>query len=448
VTSTAYDLVVLGGGSGGIAAARRAAQQGARVALVEQGRLGGTCVNQGCVPKKVMWHAAQLAHTFEDAAGYGFDLQLKRHDWSGLKQARDAYITRLNGIYQHNLEKDGVEILRGLGSFRDARCVVVEKRVLMAKHVLIATGGRPAQPDVPGAELGTDSDGFFRLDHCPERVAVVGGGYIAVELAGMLQALGAQVTLLVRGKQLLRSFDDMLGEALLAAMRAQGIEVLMETQVTALASIAGGVRADLSSKSSANFTTLIWAIGRDPSTEGLGLDAIHVRTDKHGHVQTDAFQNSSVSGIYAVGDVTGRAALTPVAIAAGRRLADRLFGGKPDSKLDYAQIPTVVFSHPAIGTVGLSESEAREQHGDAVKVYTSRFNALYYGVLEHKIPSHMKLVTVGPEERVVGCHVIGQGSDELLQGFAVAMRMGATKRDFDDTIAIHPTSAEELVTMR
>lgn len=448
MTDHEYDLVVIGGGSGGIAAARRAAQQGARVALVEQGPLGGTCVNQGCVPKKVMWHAAQLAHAFEDAAGYGFDLQLKGHDWAGLKQARDAYITRLNGIYQHNLEKDGVEILHGLGSFRDARSVLVGERVLTAQHVLIASGGRPQRPDVPGAELGTDSDGFFRLDRCPERVAVVGSGYIAVELAGMLRALGAQVTLIVRGKQLLRSFDDMLGESLLAAMRAQGIEVLMETQVTALAAAAGGVRADLSNKTSASYTTLLWAIGREPNTEGLGLEAIHVRTDKHGFVQTDAYQNSSVPGIYAVGDVTGRAALTPVAIAAGRRLADRLFGGKPDSKLDYAQIPSVVFSHPPIGTVGLSEAEAREQHGDAVKVYVSRFNALYYGVLEHKVPSHMKLVTVGPAEKVVGCHVIGQGADELLQGFAVAMRMGATKRDFDDTIAIHPTSAEELVTMR
>lgn len=443
-----YDFLVLGGGSGGIAAARRAAQHGARVALVEPGRLGGTCVNQGCVPKKIMWHAAQLAHAVEDAAGYGFDLKLQVHDWPRLKAARENYIRRLNDIYLRNLEKDGVEIITGSGRLLDAKTVEVDGRKLQAAHVLIATGGRPEQPQIPGAELGIDSDGFFALDHCPQRVAVVGSGYIAVELAGMLRALGAQVTLIVRGRRLLRSFDEMLGDALLEAMRAQGIEVLMETQVTALISVAAGVRAELTNKATAAFTKLVWAIGRVPVTEGLGLDSAGVKTDAHGFITTDDFQNSSTPGIYAVGDVTGRAALTPVAIAAGRRLADRLFGGKTDSCLDYSQIPTVVFSHPPIGTVGLSESDARAQHGDAVKVYTSRFNALYYGVLEHKTPSHMKLVVTGPEEKIVGCHVIGQGADELLQGFAVAIHMGATKRDFDDTIAIHPTSAEELVTMR
>ncbi len=443
-----HDLVVIGGGSGGIAAARRAAQHGARVALVESGRLGGTCVNQGCVPKKVMWHAAQLAHALEDAAAYGFELELRQHDWPRLKTGRDAYIARLNDIYLRNLEKDGVQVLRGQGRFSEPTKVTVDGRVLSAKHVLVATGGRPERPDVPGAELGIDSDGFFALAHCPERIAVVGSGYIAVELAGMLRALGAKVSLVVRGTQLLRNFDRMLGEALLESARAQGIDVLLQTRVQSLALADHGLRAVLQDGKAMDLNCLIWAIGRSPNTEGLGLETAGVTVTKEGFIATDALQNTNVPGIYAVGDVTGRAALTPVAIAAGRRLADRLFGGQADRRLDYSQIPTVVFSHPPIGTVGLSEAEARAQHGESIKVYTSRFNALYYGVMQHKVPSHMKLVTAGPEEKVVGCHVIGQGADELLQGFAVAIRMGATKQDFDDTIAIHPTSAEELVTMR
>jgi glutathione reductase (NADPH) len=443
-----YDLIVLGGGSGGIAAARRAAQHGARVALIEPGRLGGTCVNQGCVPKKIMWHAAQLAHAVEDAAGYGFDLERRGHDWPRLKAAREAYIARLNEIYRRNLEQDGVELLRGHGRLLGAGAVEAAGRRIEAPHILIATGGQPERPALPGAELGTDSDGFFAFERCPRRVAVVGSGYIAVELAGMLQALGAAVTLVVRGARLLRPFDAMLGEALLEALRAQGIDVRLDTRVAALAADAAGLRAQLSDGGELTVEHLIWAIGRVPTTRGLGLDTAGVQCDARGHVLTDAWQNSSAAGIYAVGDVTGRAALTPVAIAAGRRLADRLFGGQPDRRLDYEQIPTVVFSHPPIGTLGLSEEAARAQYGDAVKVYTSRFNALYYGVLEYKTPSRMKLVTIGPEEKIVGLHVIGPGADELLQGFAVAIRMGATKRDFDDTVAIHPTSAEELVTMR
>jgi glutathione reductase (NADPH) len=443
-----YDFLVLGGGSGGIAAARRAAQHGARVALVEPGRLGGTCVNQGCVPKKIMWHAAQLTHAFEDAAGYGFDLELRGHDWPRLKAAREAYVARLNDIYLRNLEQDGVELIRGHGRLLGAKTVDAAGRRIEAEHILLATGGRPERADIEGAELGTDSDGFFAFDACPARVAVAGSGYIAVELAGMLRALGAEVTLVVRGPRLLRPFDAMLGDALLEAMHAQGIRVRLDTRLRSLAHAGGALQAQLSNGEALELNALIWAIGRVPNTEHLALDSAGVQTDARGHIVTDVMQNTSVPGLYAVGDVTGRAALTPVAIAAGRRLADRLFGGQPERHLDYGQIPTVVFSHPPIGTVGLSEAAARAQHGGDVKVYVSRFNALYYGVLEHKTPSHMKLVTAGPEEKIVGCHVIGPGADELLQGFAVAIRMGATKRDFDDTVAIHPTSAEELVTLR
>lgn len=448
MTKNFYDFIVLGGGSGGIAAARRAAQHGARVALVEPGRLGGTCVNLGCVPKKIMWHAAHLAHGFDEAAGYGFDLGEWRHDWPRLRAAREAYIVRLNGIYQRNLETDGVRLIRASGRLVDSGSVAADGETLQAKHILIATGGRPERPDVLHAVHGIDSDGFFALERCPETVVVVGAGYIAVELAGMLRALGAQVTLIVRGPRLLRGFDDMLSAALLEAMRAQGITVRLETRIEHLDAVDDGVHLRLQPGDDVNVATLIWATGRVPNTGELGLAAAGVECDLRGFIPTDLFQNTNVPGIYAAGDVTGRAALTPVAIAAGRRLAERLFAGQAERRLNYDLIPTVVFSHPPIGTVGLAETAAREQYGDAVKIYTSRFNALYYGVLEHKQPSHMKLVTVGPEEKIVGCHVIGQGADELLQGFAVAIQMGATKHDFDDTLAIHPTSAEELVTMR
>lgn len=449
MTQNSYDFIVLGGGSGGIAAARRAAQHGARVALMESGRLGGTCVNLGCVPKKIMWHAAQLAHGFHEAVDYGFDLGEWQHDWPRLRTAREAYITRLNGIYQRNLDSDGVRLVHAPGRFLDSRTIAAGDETFQADHILIATGGRPERPDVLHAVHGIDSDGFFALDRCPESVAVVGAGYIAVELAGMLQALGAQVTLIARGPRLLRGFDDMLSAALLEAMRAQGITVRLETRIEHLDAADESVCClRLQPGGDVKVATLVWATGRVPNTGELGLPVAGVATDLRGFIPTDLFQNTNVPGIYAVGDVTGRAALTPVAIAAGRRLAERLFAGQSERRLNYDLIPTVVFSHPPIGTVGLTEAAARAQYGDAVKIYVSRFNALYYGVLEHKQPSHMKLVTAGPEEKIVGCHVIGQGADELLQGFAVAIQMGATKRDFDDTLAIHPTSAEELVTMR
>ncbi|MES1945018.1 glutathione-disulfide reductase [Salinisphaera sp. PC39] len=444
-----FDFIVLGGGSGGIATARRAAKHGARVALIEAGRLGGTCVNVGCVPKKVMWHAADLAHKFADAPGYGFESSSPTLNWNRLVVHREDYIRRLNGIYGRNLDKDGVTVFRGRGRFVDTHTLEVDGERLSAPHILIATGGFPTWPEITGASLGTDSDGFFALDARPERVAVVGSGYIAVELAGVLQALGAQTTLLLRKDHVLKYFDAMLGETLIGHMRDAGIEVVMETPVAELSEDGAGVRVHYATdRAPETFDTLIWAIGRTPNTHGIGLDRVGVEPDAGGYVPVDDYQNTSVEGVYAVGDVTGRAELTPVAIAAGRRLADRLFGGQADRHLDYANIPTVVFSHPPIGSVGLSEAEARERFGDgAVTVYETRFNSLYYGVLEHKVASRMKLVCTGDEERIVGAHVIGDGADEMLQGFAVAVRMGATKRDFDDTVAIHPTSAEEFVTM-
>ena len=445
-----YDLIVIGGGSGGLSVAERAAGYGARCALIEAGRLGGTCVNAGCVPKKVMWYAAHLAHALDDAPGYGFRLDYFGFDWQKLKTARDGYVRDINEWYLGYLADAGVELIRGFARFVDAHTLEVGGEHLSADHIVVATGGRPRIPDLPGAEFGITSDGFFELSACPPRVAIVGSGYIAVELAGMLQTLGAEVTLLVRKDQVLRPFDATIREQLMERLREDGITVLTRTQVRAVARLASGplsLHCD-GQASVLQVDTLLWAIGRVPNTDALDLAAAGVTLNPDGSIPTDPYQNTDVPGVYAIGDVTERFHLTPVAIAAGRRLADRLFGQQPERRLPYENIPSVVFSHPPIGVIGLTEEEARQRHGDAVKIYQTRFRPMYHAFTARPTHTVMKLVCVGPEEKIVGCHLIGEGVDEILQGFAVAIRMGATKRDFDDTVAIHPTSAEELVTMR
>lgn len=444
-----FDLIVIGGGSGGIAHARRAAEYGARVAVIEYGPLGGTCVNVGCVPKKIMWYTASHMHHFEHAADYGFNVAVDGHDWAGLKTRRDAYVSRLNGIYESNLDKSGVRYITGAGRFVDAHTVAVDDEQYRGERIVIATGGRPKVPDIPGAEHGITSDGFFQLEDRPERVLVAGSGYIAVELAGVFNALGSQTRVVVRKDSIIREFDEMLGEQLMQAMAKDGIEV--DTRVIPSRidkTPAGLVLHAEDGRSFGPVDAVLWAIGRAPNVEGLAADKAGVASDEWGFIPTDELQQTNVENIFALGDVTGRAALTPVAIAAGRRLADRLYGGMQGRHLDYELIPTVIFSHPPIGTVGLTEQQARARHGDAIKVYSSAFTPMYYALGEKKQRSVMKLITTGDDEKVVGCHVIGDGADELLQGFAVAIRMGATKSDFDDTVAIHPTNAEELVTMR
>ena len=445
-----YDLIAIGGGSGGLSVAERAASYGARCAVIETGRLGGTCVNVGCVPKKIMWHAAHLAHALDDASGYGFKLDYFDFDWRKLKTARDALIRHLNKEYLGYLSQAGVELIHGFARWMDTRTLEVNGEHYTADHIVIATGSRPQIPDLPGAEFGITSDGFFELNNCPPRVAIVGSGYIAVELAGMLHTLGAEVTLLLRKDQVLRPFDAMLREQLMARLREDGITVLTHTQVRAVARrVNGSLNLHCDGQAGIlNVDTLLWAIGRDPNTAALNLPVAGVATTPSGAIPTDPFQNTNIPGIYAIGDVTEHFHLTPVAIAAGRRLADRLFGGQPDQRLLYENIPTVIFSHPPIGAVGLTEEEARRDYGDAVKIYQTQFRPLYHAFTARPLQTVMKLVCIGPEEKIVGCHLIGEGADEMLQGFAVAIRMGATKRDFDDTVAIHPTSAEELVTMR
>jgi glutathione reductase (NADPH) len=449
VSDQAFDLIVIGGGSGGLACAQRAAEFGAKAAVIESHRLGGTCVNVGCVPKKVMWNAASVALSLADASDYGFKVTIGDNDWPLLKRKRDAYVLRLNGIYERNLESKGVKYVRGAARFLDKSSVEVNAERLTARHIVIATGGKANVPALPGAELGITSDGFFELEQRPKRVAIVGSGYVACELAGAFRELGTEVELFIRKEHLLMSFDAMLGKFLMREMREQGIGIYPQVVPAAVSENSGlkTLRA-ADGRGFPGFDCLLWAVGRSSNVADLELGNAGVAVDDGDYVITDGFQNTNVPGIYSIGDVTGRAALTPVAIAAGRRLSDRLFGGKTDRRLDYNMIPTVIFTHPPIGTVGASEAEARAQYGDAVKVYVADFTPMYHALTARKTHTDMKLVCIGPEQKIIGCHIIGTGADEMLQGFAVALRMGATKRDFDDTVAIHPTSAEELVTMR
>ncbi len=445
-----YDLLVIGGGSGGVATANRAASYGAKVALFEAGRMGGTCVNVGCVPKKIMWTAASLHDAVEEAADYGFAVQSGQLNWPELKARRDAYIERLNGVYERGLGNNKVEVVRAHARFVEPHVLEADGRQYKAEHIVIAVGGRPIQPDIPGAELGITSDGFFELEQQPERVVIVGAGYVSVEFGGLLHALGAEVTIALRRDHFLRHFDKMLRDELMAQMEADGVRFVKHVTVMDVQQADSGLRVELGNGDVIDgLDTLIWAVGRRPNTDRIAIEKTGLTLKPNGTVAVDRLQQTDVQGIYAIGDVIGKFELTPVAIAAGRRLADRLFGGQTGRHLTYENIPTVIFSHPPIGTVGLSETQAIEQFGVGnVKVYESRFTPMHYAFSTRKPACTMKLVVTGPDERIVGCHVIGFGADEMMQGFAVAVRMGATKRDFDDTVAIHPTGAEEMVTMR
>ncbi|MCK5640062.1 MAG: glutathione-disulfide reductase [Gammaproteobacteria bacterium] len=445
-----YDLIAIGGGSGGLSAAERAAMYGKKAAVIEHSRLGGTCVNVGCVPKKVMWNAGNIAHGLLDANDYGFDVKVNKFDWTELVKSRESYIAELNQWYQTSLTDSDIDLISGQAHFVDAHTVEVSGKKYQAEHIVIASGGMPMIPNVPGANHGITSDGFFARQQQPRRVAIVGGGYIAVELAGLLRALGSEVNLLLRREHFLGNFDAMLRETLMEEMLNKGVNIMPKFNVERVEKKTDG-KLNIHCQGGhelLGIDTLIWAIGRAPNVAGLNIEAAGIHRDEHGFIVTDAFQNTNVASIYALGDVTGRAQLTPVAIAAARRLGDRLFNGQSERRLDYENIPSVVFSHPPIATVGLSEGQAREIHGDTVKIYQTRFTPMYYSMTRHKSSTAMKLVCVGAQEKIVGCHIIGQGADEMLQGFAVAIKMGATKADFDNTVAIHPTSAEELVTMK
>lgn len=446
-----YDYIVIGGGSAGIASANRAAMYGAKVLLIEGSDIGGTCVNVGCVPKKVMWNGAQIAEALNHyAADYGFDVSVNTFDFQTLKANRQAYIDRIHTSYLNGLKNNGVELLNAYAKFVNANTVEAAGERYTAPHILIATGGHAIIPNIPGAEHGITSNGFFELDAMPKRVAVVGGGYIGVELSGIFHALGSETHLFFRGKRPLKNFDSYVVDGLMEIMAQDGPTAHpMSTPEKVVKNEDGSLTLYLENGESYTVDCIVWAIGRRPNVANINLKAAGVELTDKGYVVSNAFEETNVLGIYALGDVTGKKELTPVAVAAGRRLSERLFNNKPDEKLDYNTIPTVMFSHPALGTVGLTEDQARQTYGDdAVKVYTSTFTSMYTAVTRHRQACKMKLVVQGPDEKVVGLHGIGYGVDEMIQGFAVAIKMGATKADFDNTVAIHPTGSEEFVTMR
>jgi glutathione reductase (NADPH) len=443
-----YDLAVLGAGSAGLAAAQRAARHGARVALFEPGLLGGTCVNLGCVPKKAMWLAAQAADQIRLAQGMGFPVAAGALDWPAFVARRDAYVERARAGYRRRLAELRIDLVAAAGRLGEGDRVDSEAGTVRARHRLIATGGRPQRLGLPGFDLGMVSDDVFALRAPARRLAVVGSGYIAVEMASLLHALGVEVTVLVRGSCVLSHFDPELGRALTAAMRARGIEVRCGVMVGALARDDDGtLRVQCQNgEEIAGFDRLLWALGRVPNSDDLGLADAGVATTASGHVEVDARLATSVAGIHALGDVAARhPALTPVAIAAGRYLADRLFGGAPDAVFDLALVPTVAFALPPVASCGLSEPEARRVHGDAVQVHSGSFLPMREALAGRDERVFIKLVCVGPTQRVLGLHLVGPGVDEILQGFAVALRLGATLADFHATVAIHPTSAEEVV---
>ena len=446
-----YDYIAIGGGSGGIASINRAASYGQKCAIIEAKYLGGTCVNVGCVPKKVMWYGAQIAEAINlYAPDYGFDVTVNQFDFAKLRESREAYIDRIHQSYERVLGNNKVDVIRGFAKFVDEHTVEVNGELIKAKHILIATGGRPSHPNIEGAEYGIDSDGVFALKALPKRVAVVGAGYIAVELSGVLHSLGVETHLFVRKHAPLRNFDPLIVETLVEIMNSEGATLHTHAiPQKVVKNDDGSLTLFLEDGRSQTVDCLVWAIGRVPMTDQLNLEAAGVKTNSKGFIEVDKYQNTNVQGIYAVGDNTGAVELTPVAVAAGRRLSERLFNNKPTEHLDYNLIPTVVFSHPPIGTVGLTEPQAIEQYGaENVKVYKSTFTSMYTAVTQHRQPCRMKLVCAGPEEKIVGLHGIGFGVDEMIQGFAVAIKMGATKKDFDNTVAIHPTGSEEFVTMR
>lgn len=444
-----FDYIVIGAGSGGLASARRAAKYGKSVAIIESTYLGGTCVNVGCVPKKVTWNACHILEELRYAESYGISVQSHEFDFTEFKKRRDGYVSKLNDIYHNNLRNDNVTLIRGLATFKDANTIEVEgEGEFTAPHILIATGSTAIKPQIPGSEFLSTSDDFFALDILPHRVLVIGNGYIAAELSNVFNTLGVETAIAIRGTDFLGRFDRSITEQLAAVMLEEGVNFLWDREVVEVKKEENEYIAVFQNGETFKADFILAAIGRSPNTSKLNLKAAGIIQDRFNNVRVDEYENTNVEGVYAVGDVTGNLQLTPVAIAAGRKLSDRLFGGIPDAKMDYDLVPTVMFTHPPIGSIGFTEQSARQKYGDEIKVYSAKFNNMYYALGAKKVPTFMKLVCLGPEEKVIGLHAIGRNVDEMIQGFSVAIKMGATKRDFDNTVAIHPTASEEFVTMR
>lgn len=456
-----YDYVVVGAGSGGIASANRAAMHGAKVAIIEADQVGGTCVNRGCVPKKVLWNGATLLKQIKEyAQDYGIDAQVKDFQFQQLVKERTAYIDRIHDSYSNGINNNGITYISGWGTLLDGHTVKVTAadgttKQVTGKYLLLAPGGRPNLPTIPGAEYGINSDDFFKLQSLPESVVVVGAGYIAVELAGVLSAFGTKTILMTRGNRPLRWADHDVTDKLLEHLRADGIQHHGGMQINSVTKNNAGKLVVATNNGDFVTDTLIWAVGRHPNTGNLGLENTKVKLDNKGFIETTELNQTTEESIFAIGDATHMPALTPVAIAAGRRLAERLFNNKLGLHFDAKLIPTVIFSHPAIGVVGINEEDAIKQYGaysdtnpQGVRIYKSSFTSMISAITSHRQNCFMKLVTQGPDEKVIGLHGIGYGVDEMIQGFAVAMNLGATKADFDNTVAIHPTGSEEFVTMR
>ncbi|AHE98899.1 glutathione-disulfide reductase [Thioalkalivibrio paradoxus] len=446
-----YDVIVIGGGSGGLAVAERAAGHGARVVVFDPKPLGGTCVNEGCVPKKLTWYAAHHIGHARHAAEFGVDLQFSGIRYPDLVQRRHAFLRMLNDYWSGYLERLGVEYVPERAQLLDERTVSAGGKEYRGERVVIATGGEPLVPRMPGHELGATSDDFFQWTDLPKSIAIIGAGYIGLEMAGMLRAFGTEVTVVAMEDRVLEMFDPMVSHVLERHLGEQGIERRLGATVNGLAGEPGAVRVQIADGSELGpFERVLWAVGRSPKTRDIGLESTGVKLRPNGTVPVDEWQQTNVPGVFALGDIVGKGPLTPVAIAAGRRLADRWFAPERNPvPVDYSQIPTVTFTHPPTAAVGMTEPQAVARYGDQVHVYETEFGGLARAFAEGDIaPVSMKLVCAGDDERVVGIHMVGDGVDEMLQGFAVAVRMGATKRDFDLTIPIHPTSAEELVTLK
>lgn len=445
-----YDLIVLGAGSAGLATAFRAASLGARVALLDPAAaLGGTCVNRGCVPKKALWFSAQLAEAQKLAVEFGFESTPGTLDWPRFCKLRTQYIDGIHQRYAGRLQEKNIEVIQQAGNFLTAQTIALtDGRQLRSSHIVIATGARPKKLQLPGFELGLVSDDMFTLPALPGRIAIVGGGYVAVEFASMLRALGVEVDVLAV-ERLLKAFDSDVVDRLTQNLRAQGVRIDQHSAIRGVRRTPEGlVLDDEKSAPRGPFDAVLWAVGRVPNSEHLGLDVVGVATDARGHITTDDAQATSVPGIYAVGDVTAGRALTPVAVAAGRRLADRLFSGLPNAPaVPEENIPSVVFTDPPLATVGLTEKQARERHGAAVTVHQRLFTPLPLALIDRHQQSLMKLICLGDDERIIGIHLVGMGAEEIMQGFSVAMNLGLRKGDLDASIAIHPTAAEELLSM-
>ena len=446
-----YDIIAIGGGSGGSATMNRAAMHGAKAAVIEGNIIGGTCVNIGCVPKKVMWYGAQVSETLKNyAADYGYTIGETSFDFKTLRKNREAYIERSRQAFSNNFNRNGVDYIEGYARFVDKNTVEVNGEHIRAKHIVIATGSYAFIPNVPGSELGGTSDDVFAWEELPESVSIIGAGYIAVELAGVLHALGVKTDLFVRKGGPLRGFDQGIVEVLVEEMKKNGQPLHTHKVPQKLEKLDNGdIQIYFEDGTTHTSQKVIWAVGRKANIQQLNLEAAGVELTERGFIQVDEYQNTTTPGIYALGDVSGEKELTPVAIKAGRTLAERLFNGKTDAKMDYELIPTVVFSHPAIGSIGLTQEQAEAKYGaENIKVYQSTFAGMYSAITVHRQMTKLKLITLGEEEKVIGLHGIGEGIDEMIQGFAVAVKMGATKADFDATVAIHPTASEEFVTMR